>query len=193
MADQEFSLPEKLRGPECIKFWAGRYPIFEREKDDQLARMITCAMEDDRGLTRVELRFLFVWKSGSRNLHHLEYDEAKIARHSREAFEIKCVRPLLQLRGIRIPTASAALHFAFPNEFPVVDRRVLVTTGRIDREDKNKTVGLGLWDEYVEWCIPMASNCKVSLRDFDRALWQHDVETSFKEKYWPIQDPPTRM
>ena len=192
MVDQKFSLPENLRGPKDIKYWAGRYPDFEREKDDQLERMITCAMKDERGLTCEELRFLCVWKSGPRNLHHLPDDKTTIACLSRKAFENECVRPLCELPGIQIPTASAALHFAFPEKFPVIDRRVLVTTGRIDPEDKNKIVGLALWDEYVKWCVPAAAEREVSLRDFDRALWQYDVETSFKKKYWPRQNLPIK-
>ena len=190
MADQKFSLPKKLCDPEGIKYWAGRYPDFEREKDDQLAQMITRAVKDNRGLTCEDLRFLCVWKSGPRNLHHLPDDKTTVARLSREAFKNKCVRPLCELPGIQIPTASAALHFAFPEKFPVIDRRVLTTTGRIDPKDENKSVGLTLWDEYVKWCVPAACECKVSLRDFDRALWQYDVETSFKKNYWPRQNLP---
>ena len=184
MATSQLLLPDKLHSRKKLEHWAGRYPAFEREKDEILEKTITSAVKDDRGLTFDELRFLFVWKSGPRNLHHLKKDEP-IARLSREAIKEKSVQPLCQLNGIRVPTASALLHFAYPEEFPVIDRRVLVSAQRLDPEDKSTTIGVNLWDEYLEWSVPTAKQHKASLRNFDRALWQYNVEESFKKKYWP--------
>ena len=196
MADKKFSLPVELHSKKNIQYWAGRYPVFERKKDDLLARIIPRAVDENRGLTFEELRFLFVWKSGPRNLRHLpegRKGEALIESLTRKAFKIRCARILCELPGIQIPTASAILHFAFPDEFPVIDRRVLVTTNYFTEEESlRKTIGFPLWDAFVKWCVGKVEHIDVTLRELDRALWQFDVEKSFKEKYWPKQSPPTR-
>lgn len=196
MAEQEFSLPVELRSKKDIMYWARRYPVSDRRKDDLLARILPHAIEKDRGLTYDELRFLFVWKSGPRNLRYLPdgpEGAALIERLTRKGLKEKCVKTLCDLPGIQIPTASAILHFAFPDEFPVIDRRVLVTTGYFTEEESlRKTIGLPLWVKFVRWSVQAVGRSDVTLRDLDRALWQFDVERSFRENYWPKQSPLTR-
>lgn len=196
MTKRKFLLPQKWRGRKDVEYWAGRYPAADRKKDDLLARILSHAVEHSRGLTYDELRFLFVWKSGPRNLRYLPDgpEGAKlIERLTRKGLKEKCIKTLCDLPGIQIPTASAILHFAYPEEFPVIDRRVLVTTGYFtEEESQKKTIGPLLWDKYVKWCVPMAEYCEVSLRDFDRGLWQYDVEKAFRKNYWPKQSPTTR-
>ena len=185
MATNEFSLPDALHGRMNIEYWASRYPIIEQEKDEQLEQIFANVHDDERGLTSEELRFLVVWKSGTRNLGHLKNNKPEqVECYTRKAIHEKCVKPLCELSGVRIPTASAFLHFAFPEEFPIIDRRVLITTGRIDAEN-DVGIGIRLWREYLEWCPRTARHNEVSLRVPDRALWQYDVEASFKREFWP--------
>jgi hypothetical protein len=76
-------------------------------------------------------------------------------------------RALTLLHGVGVPTATALLAVAFPDQHTIIDVR---STGSLDR--------LGEWDgqggylRYLEACRGIASRLDVALRVLDRALWQ---------------------
>jgi thermostable 8-oxoguanine DNA glycosylase len=79
---------------------------------------------------------------------------------------------LTDLDGIGIPTASTLLHFAFPEDFPILDVRALESLGVAARS----TYSAAFWTRYVEACRTIAAHHSVSLRTLDKALWQHSKE-----------------
>ena len=66
--------------------------------------------------------------------------------------------------------ASVILHFAFPDRYPVLDKRVMRTIGapipyQFDR-----------WLQYGAFCRRACEDYGITLRTLDEALWQYDYE-----------------
>jgi hypothetical protein len=84
------------------------------------------------------------------------------------------MKALLTLRGVGVPTASALLHFAFPDRYPILDVRALESLGRPEQG----TYSLAFWLRYLEACRRLATAHGVSIRTHDKALWQHSKEAA---------------
>jgi hypothetical protein len=84
------------------------------------------------------------------------------------------MQALLSLAGVGVPTASTLLYFAFPALYPILDVRALESLGVRPRS----TYPIAFWLEYLAACRVLASDCDVSLRTLDKALWQWSKERS---------------
>lgn len=73
------------------------------------------------------------------------------------------------LSGVRWPTASVFLHFAFENQYPILDYRALWSLGF--RKPPPYTVKF--WESYTAFCRSTAAKAGVSMRVFDQALWKY--------------------
>lgn len=83
------------------------------------------------------------------------------------------IKSLTELSGVGIPTASTLLHFAFPDDFPILDVRALDSLGVSGRS----SYSAAFWARYVAGCRSIAARNDVSLRTLDKALWQHSKES----------------
>jgi transposase len=81
---------------------------------------------------------------------------------------------LLGLSGVGVPTASALLMFAFPDDYPILDVRALESLGVKPRTQ----YPIGFWLAYLECCRELANRHGVHIRTLDKALWQHSKERS---------------
>ena len=190
MAGQKLSLPEKLRDPGKLEYWASRYPKFECDKDDWIEKIIQDARKNHGYLVHEDLRRLGIWKNGNeRGSRHFTKDEDEIKCRTCEAFGTSRMEPLLGLAGLQRPMASSLMHFAFPHKFPIIDRRVLSALGMRPREGKAIYIGKQVWEEYRKYCLDTVGDYDVSLRVLDRALWQYDAEVSFWRKHSSKRSP----
>lgn len=73
---------------------------------------------------------------------------------------------LTALQGVGWPMASAILHFAFVDEYPILDVRAMKTVGGSTIYTFEK------WDTYTRLCREKAAELGVSMRTLDKALWQ---------------------
>jgi hypothetical protein len=80
---------------------------------------------------------------------------------------------LTVLDGVGVPVASALLHFAFPDRFPILDFRALHSLGDTKRRTQYSAA---FWADYVQRCQRLARDAGVSIRDLDKALWQDSRE-----------------
>lgn len=64
--------------------------------------------------------------------------------------------------------ASVILHFAFPDQYPILDVRAMNSVGA------SKHYTLAKWTQYSELCRDAAAEHGVSLRTLDKALWAYD-------------------
>jgi hypothetical protein len=87
------------------------------------------------------------------------------------------LRALLDLPGVGVPTASALLHFAFPERYPILDVRALESLGVRGRS----TYSMAFWLRYLDACRSLAATHDVSVRTLDKALWQHSKERTPQE------------
>jgi hypothetical protein len=74
---------------------------------------------------------------------------------------------LVGLKGVLVPVASAILTTIAPDRYTVLDFRALESLGCAS-QDRSIDFYLG----YLEACRGLASRHDMSLRNFDRALWQ---------------------
>ncbi len=123
--------------------------------------------------TREDFLIVYRWKAARSAPRAAVSDEAAIMAATRRAFaapdEATRFEALTALPGVGGPAASALLHFAFPEAYPILDVRALESLGVKGRS----VYPTAFWVEYVECCRELARACGVSLRILDRALWQY--------------------
>ena len=155
-----------------------------READARIASTIGAARQ--RGyMTHEDLRATARWKIPPRYLRRVtsridenSHSPDEVAEISRVSFDATTQRlrvgALLTLSGVRWPMASAILHFAFPDEYPIVDKRVLHAT---DWQYKNPAnFNFSRWIDFTESCRYERGRFDVTMRNLDRALWTYDKE-----------------
>ena len=71
------------------------------------------------------------------------------------------------LDGVSWPTASAILHFAHRDPYPVLDYRAVWTVG-VD----SPWYDYAFWAAYTAFCRALATAHGLTMRELDRALWQ---------------------
>lgn len=95
---------------------------------------------------------------------------AAVEGATREAFgscdESQRIESLIGLAGVGVPTASALLHFAFPNDYGILDVRALESLGCKSRAQ----YPVSFWLAYVTACRDLAKRHGVPVRVLDKAL-----------------------
>lgn len=95
------------------------------------------------------------------------------------------IAPLLELRGVGVPSASTLLYVAFPTEYPILDIRALESLGARSRS----TYPISFWLQYLDACRELARVHGVSVRTLDKALWQHSRERSASRRHRRVRHP----
>ena len=83
------------------------------------------------------------------------------------------MQALIELNGVGVPTGSTLLHFAFPEDYPILDVRALASLGHVTTRS---VYPVHFWLAYLEACRELAKRHGVSIRTLDKALWQHSKE-----------------
>jgi hypothetical protein len=79
---------------------------------------------------------------------------------------------LRSLRGVEWATASVLLHLAYPERYPILDKRALHALG----VRPPSAYSFRFWEAYVTACLQLAQRADVGGRTFDQALWQWSKE-----------------
>jgi hypothetical protein len=82
------------------------------------------------------------------------------------------MQSLRSLAGVEFPTASVLLHLAYPDRYPVLDKRALHALG----VGPPATYSFRFWVEYVDEYRRLLSEAGVDGRTLDRSLWQWSSE-----------------
>jgi hypothetical protein len=82
------------------------------------------------------------------------------------------VEALRSLRGVEWATASVLLHLAYPERYPILDKRALHALG----VRAPSAYSFRFWEAYVAGCLRLAEEAGVDGRTFDQALWQWSKE-----------------
>jgi hypothetical protein len=124
-------------------------------------------------LTKPEFLTVCAWKTPRSKPRCESNDENFINEISRLVKTTNCEQLQIELwtllAGVKWPTASVFLHFAFPNRYPILDFRALWSIGT----DVPKQYTFPFWQEYTKFCRALALEAKVDLRTLDRALWKY--------------------
>jgi hypothetical protein len=82
------------------------------------------------------------------------------------------IEALRSLRGVGWPTASVLLHLAYPDRYPILDKRVVHALG----VRAPSTYSFHFWEAFVGAWRQLAEEAGVDGRTFDKALWQWSKE-----------------
>jgi hypothetical protein len=142
----------------------------EYSKDVELAKQLRVARR--RGyMTKNELTAVAAskWKGGRTRQLVSENTDEEVIEITRASFAASSERlrigVLLCLCGVKWPMASVILHFAFEDEYPILDWRAMQAVGGVTGYNYER------WIEYRNMCVATAKQETVSMRDLDRALW----------------------
>jgi hypothetical protein len=113
-----------------------------------------------------------VWKTRGRGKNRLllnSEDEIREAlRLAAKAEQARsAIAVLTGLYGVNIPVASAIATAIHPDRFTIIDFRALHALGH-----KKVDNSLPFYLAYRGYCIELAAEWNLSLRNLDRALWQ---------------------
>lgn len=144
--------------------------------DDAACRAAGAAARARGHYTREEFLTVCEWKT-SRSRSKVERNDAaaveEATRHALEsADERERMEALAALEGVGVPTASTLLHFAFPDDYPILDVRALESLGQRSRS----VYPVEYWLRYLDVCRELALRHGVSIRTLDKALWQNSKE-----------------
>lgn len=128
--------------------------------------------------TRDELLTVCRWKTARSRSKVKKNDEETVVETTARALdtddERRRMQALRELKGVEIPTASALLCCAFPDDYPILDVNALSALGYVR---KRTTYSVSFWLKYLKACRRFAAECGVSPRVLDKALWQYADET----------------
>ena len=151
--------------------------VEEDEGTARLSRELRAAR--GRGyLTRSELEAVCRWKS-PRAIHHVRANTAKEVRLATglalsARSEERRLAALLQLKGVSVPMASAALTLLSPRRYGVIDIRVwqlLHAQGVVTRNAFGVGLSAGNWRQFLAVIRHFARKLRVKARDVERALF----------------------
>ena len=126
-------------------------------------------------LTRDQLYVVARWKAARSAEHVLKNSEAYVREVTAFALgaseERSRIEALTVLDGVLWPSASVILHMFHQEPYPILDFRALESLG----EEVPKQYTFAYWWKYVLHCRKLATKHKLSMRELDRALWQHSA------------------
>jgi hypothetical protein len=168
----------RLRFPESqINEFAELYVKEMSEKDristDAIILDVFPSYEQKGYLTRNEFLTVCEWKSPRSRPRCESNEESFIEEVSRLVLTAKSERIKIQawtlLDGVQWPTASVFLHFAFPNQYPILDFRALWSLTM----DVPSSYTYPFWEKYINYCRILARQAGVTMRILDQALWKY--------------------
>jgi hypothetical protein len=156
-----------------VREYAGRYPY---EEDVEVLAIGRAAR--DRGFyTRDEFVAVCRWKTPRSGPLVAENSADAVEAVTRVALagtssERRRVDALRSLRGVEWATASVLLHLAYPERYPILDKRALHALG----VRPPSAYSFRFWEAYVEACRRLAERTGVDGRTLDQGLWQWSKE-----------------
>jgi len=112
------------------------------------------------------------WKSVRQTSNYEANEESDIRSATARAFAASDPRSalsaLMQLHGVALRTASALLHWMIPDQYPILDFRVVLALGRAEPASYEDV------DFYLDVAAEIKARARqhgIDLRTMDRALW----------------------
>jgi len=138
-----------------------------------------CLIKKQRYLRKEELVEIGMWKSKRPERHYRskENDQLTVKEITRFSFNTKSekarIKSLLALKGVSWPVASAILHFAFPDRYPILDFRVLWSLWGVEQPIR---YDFELWEKYCNQVRDIAKKYRLPIRTIEKSLWEYSKE-----------------
>ena len=158
---------------ERVPEYAARFPSDENDE----ALLIGRKARERGHYTLEEFRKVCRWKT-PRSAPLVARNSAEdvasrtAAALSETSSERERIDALRSLRGVGWPTASVLLHLAYPDRYPILDKRVVHALG----VRTPSTYSFRFWEAFVGVWRQLAEQAGADGRTFDKALWQWSKE-----------------
>lgn len=159
--------------------YVARYGLF-----DDMAMLAAAAARSRTWMQLDEFVAIASWKllsSGSTAFEKATPEEIRTrtqAAFAAHTSELIALDHLDRIPGIGFRAATAFMHVAFNETYPLLDQRVLrslgFTTSEWDRMKNNDKLLRDFWPTFADTCRSLAAAHHVTLRQLDRALWWVD-------------------
>jgi len=172
-------------GKTFVDHWSRQYLEADKSgggNERQLLRRVGPQVAERGYYRKAELLMVGDWKSPrirSRLARNSDEDVRDISRLALAAPERLQHRILGLLHGVRNPVASALLAVWAPDRHTVIDFRAIEALDELHRMGAirqevppHSSGGLPDYTRYLACCRSVATQCRVGLRDLDRALWK---------------------
>ncbi len=173
---------------EFIREWEPKYDESESDESEyqRLVDAVEAEAERDQVLTHETFIDILDWKAarvkGKIDKQHPErYRDAFRRVLTVEMSADEKMEMLWSLPGIGAPVASTILHFMFPDDMPIYDRRTVEALNRFSCIEQSKTSESG-YSEFRSALLQIRDDLgEFTLRQIDRALFAyHKVEMEKK-------------
>jgi len=154
-----------------LEFYIDQYDL--EKQIFQMGEKIT-----ERGwLTKNEFLTICLWKSRRPKKRYNLNSESEIIQSTklafREDYELKKIKILTELKGVRIPTASAILSVVNPTHYPIIDERCIQSLRNLEMINW-KTITEKNWIEYLEIIRELAIKNNRSAREIEKGLFAYN-------------------
>jgi len=175
----------ELRFPQSqIRPLAARYDAEQGDRDRRLTKAITQdvfpSYRNKGYLKKEEFLTVCAWKTPRSKPRCESNDPTSIKEISalvlKTESEYLRIQAWTLLAGVKWPTASVFLHFAFPNKYPILDFRALWSL----KTDVPGQYTFSFWEEYTAFCRALARQANVTMRILDNALWKYSEINQIK-------------
>jgi len=170
---------------ENIQEYAKRYDKRSKgTKDEIIYNEMINWLKCNRFLDKERFLKIWDWKSPYKYLFKKieeKNEDERIKRITKIAFSPKTdekdrITLLLGqykgLYGVGYPVASAILHFAFPDKYPILDTRALESLGIV----KPKSYNFYFWQRYCDEIREISQKVSEDIRTIDKAIWMYSKE-----------------
>jgi hypothetical protein len=144
--------------------------------DERVEKRLKQELSERRFLTAEQLVDLGRWKSRRPTRLYQQNDDLTVQEVTRFCLAAKSerakVEALQTLRGVKYPVASVILHFAFPDQYPIMDFRAIWSLGW----EQPKQYDFLFWQKYCAAIRGLAEKHGLPIRTIDKALWQYSAD-----------------
>lgn len=160
-----------------ISEYSKRYDRNWKGSDEEKTEMrYKAILQKRRYLTRDEFIEIGMWKSTRPKRWYYKNSDSKVRQYTKKSFttqnEEKRMNELRRLYGVGYPVASVLLHFAFPNDYSILDFRALWSLGWPQQINYN----FSFWTKYSQELRMLSKKLGLPIRTIDKALWQYSKE-----------------
>lgn len=133
-------------------------------------------LSEQKYLTRDNFIKIGLWKSKRATKHYKSNDDRFVQEITKFSFSTKNeeakIKSLMVLDGVSFPVASTILHFAFPNDYSIMDFRALWSLGW----EQPKSYDFNFWQKYSTEIKKISEELELPFRTIDKALWQYSKD-----------------
>ena len=145
----------------------------DRRLTEEITQQVFPSYQRNGRLTMPEFLKVCEWKT-PRSQPRCASNDPSFVRVISELSKTTASEPLriqawTLLAGVKWPTASVFLHFAFPDRYPIMDFRALWSV----RTKVPPQYTFPFWEGYTAHCRELAHRAGVTMRVLDQALWKY--------------------